>query len=221
MKDWWAWFQDSKYHDWLEEKSRWHHLKTLGSSGLVRTSVLMPAFGYMLLLNDNVHQYLTVKYDGWLLHYLPNVWRIWFLFYGSFFLALATVLYVVFCPREIKQYSSQFEMAETEAKPHLSLNQSTVVQDRTRWVYEHKPRWMMPYFDLNNMSFSDDVNQRADPTGYLAQFCMMHWCILDMWYRKLRFFMFFTYTIGFMLIAIPAVFTFLQVTSIPIKQMFD
>ena len=41
----------------------------------------MPAFGYILLLNENVHQYLTIKYDGWLLHYLPSVWRVWLLFY--------------------------------------------------------------------------------------------------------------------------------------------
>ena len=78
--------------DWLESHSRWNQLKALGSSNLVRASVLMPAFGYMLLLNDQVHQYLTIKYDGWLLKYLPNVWRIWLLFYGSFFLATATIL---------------------------------------------------------------------------------------------------------------------------------
>ena len=73
----------------LEGWSRWNILRSLGNSNLVRASVLMPAFGYMLLLNDNVHQYLTIKYDGWLLHYLPSVWRIWFLFYGSFLLAAA------------------------------------------------------------------------------------------------------------------------------------
>jgi len=33
----------------------------------------MPAFGYMPLLNDNVHQYLTIKYDVWLLRYLNDI----------------------------------------------------------------------------------------------------------------------------------------------------
>jgi hypothetical protein len=75
----------------------------------VRASVLMPAFGYMLLLNDNVHRYLTIKYDGWLLNYLPSIWRIWFLFYGSFFLAAATIVYSYFCPISIKHYRSPYE----------------------------------------------------------------------------------------------------------------
>jgi hypothetical protein len=174
LKKCWVRFGDSKYHDWLEEHSRWSHLKTLGSSNLVRASVLMPAFGYMLLLNENVHQYLTIKYDGWLLEYLPNVWRIWFLFYGSFLLAVATILYTVYCPREIKQYANEFDMAETEAKHHISSKQATVVQGRLKWVWEHMPLWMYPYFDLNNMSFDDVVYDQSDPVGYLAQFCVTH-----------------------------------------------
>jgi hypothetical protein len=57
---------------WLALQSFWIRLKTLGDSNLVKASVLMPAFGYILLLNENIHQYLTIKYDGWLLNYLPS-----------------------------------------------------------------------------------------------------------------------------------------------------
>jgi hypothetical protein len=46
--------------DQLEKLSRWKNLKVLGGSNLVRISVLMPAFGYMLLLNENIQQYLTI-----------------------------------------------------------------------------------------------------------------------------------------------------------------
>jgi len=59
---------------WFERRSRWSKLRVLGQSNLVKLSVLMPAFGYMLLLNENVHQYITIKYDGWLLHHLPSTW---------------------------------------------------------------------------------------------------------------------------------------------------
>jgi hypothetical protein len=55
---------------WLEAQSRWSQLKSLGGSNIVCASVLMPAFGYILLLNEHVHQYLTVKYDGLLLLYV-------------------------------------------------------------------------------------------------------------------------------------------------------
>src|SRR5262245_55147275 len=98
---------------WLAFHSLWHRLKNLGDSNLVKASVLMPAFGYMLLLNEDVHQYLIIKYDGWLLNYLPSTWRIWLLFYGSFFLAIASILYSICCPREIKLYRSAYEMSDT------------------------------------------------------------------------------------------------------------
>jgi hypothetical protein len=56
----------------------------------------MPAFGYILLLNNNVHQYLTLKFDGWLLHYLPSIWRVWLLFYSTFSLAIGSLIFSVF-----------------------------------------------------------------------------------------------------------------------------
>jgi hypothetical protein len=112
-----------KIADWLESHSRWNQLRELGSSNLVRASVLMPAFGYMLLLNVNIHQYLAVKYDGWVLSHLhvPSVWRIWMLFYGSFLLALATIVYSYFCPDEVKRYASAFEMADGGRSIKLTL----------------------------------------------------------------------------------------------------
>ena len=122
--------------NWLEEHSRWHQLKTLGSSNLVRTSVLMPAFGYMLLLNDKIHQYLTIKYDGRLLDYLPSIWRIELLFYGSFLLAIATIVYAVTCPLEIKRYNSEFDMADAEAEHIQNLGRHSILFVETDRLWE-------------------------------------------------------------------------------------
>ena len=103
----------------------------------------MPAFGYILLLNDNVHQYLTVKYDGWLIEHLhlPGVWRIWLLFYGSFLLAAATILYSSFCPDEIKRYPSAFEMADGETEHQYNLGQFKIVQDNLGKLYANLSKW--------------------------------------------------------------------------------
>lgn len=207
--------------DWLESHSRWSQLKALGSSNLVRASVLMPAFGYMLLLNDQVHQYLTIKYDGWILKYLPDVWRIWLLFYGSFFLAAATILYSVFCPREIKDYSSQFEMADTETKHHYNINESSLVQHRARQIYLQMPRWMMSYFDMNGMNHEADVGTFENPEAYLSKFLILQWLIQNMQLRGLRIFLYLLFAIGLLLIAVPAAFTFLQVTWIPLRHLWS
>jgi len=204
--------------EWLEKHSRWRQLKQLGSSNIVRASVLMPAFGYMLLLNENVHQYLTIKYDGWLLNYLPNVWRIWFLFYGSFFVALATILYSIYCPPEVKNYVSAFDMAETEAKHQISLKQAEVVRDRLKWLWDTMPKWMFPYFDLNSINLDGNLYDRADPIAHLANMSLVQWMILDMWHRGLRCVIYTMYAIGLTLVAVPAAFTFLQVTWLAIRR---
>jgi hypothetical protein len=61
---------------WLEKRSRWSRLRGFGESGLVKASVLMAVFGYLLLLNDNVHQFLEVRYGELGLHFLhlPSTW---------------------------------------------------------------------------------------------------------------------------------------------------
>jgi ADP-dependent phosphofructokinase/glucokinase len=46
-------YQNSRLK-WFEEHARWSRLRAMGNSGIVKSSVLMPAFGYLLLLNDNV-----------------------------------------------------------------------------------------------------------------------------------------------------------------------
>jgi len=89
------------------------------SSSHFLASVLMPVFGYLLLLNENVHQYLFIQYDhGWPFNYLPSLWRVWMLFYGSFFLAIGSIIFGWKCPVEIKRYPSQYILVDSE-RPHL------------------------------------------------------------------------------------------------------
>ncbi|MGJ5037926.1 hypothetical protein ACQR13_27755 [Bradyrhizobium sp. HKCCYLRH3059] len=174
----------------------------------------------MLLLNDQVHQYLAVKYDGWLLNYLPNVWRIWLLFYGSFSLAAATILYSAFCPQEVKLYSSAFEMADAEAKHHFNINEASIVQRETRAMYLQMPRWMYSYFDMNNMNHEIDVGTFPNPEAYLSKFLILRWRIQDMQRRGLRILLYVLFSVGLSLIGVPAALTFLQVTSIPLRNLW-
>ena len=181
----------------------------------------MPAFGYMLLLNEQVHQYLTIEYDGWLLNYLPDVWRIWLLFYGSFFLAAATILYSAFCPQEVKRYSGAFEMADVERKHHVNMNQAALIQHEVRKIYLEMPKWMFPYFDMDGMNHEEDVSTFVNPDAYLSKFLFLQWSIQDMRLRELRIFLYLLFAVGLILIAIPTAFTFLQVTWIPMRHLWS
>jgi hypothetical protein len=198
--------------DWLERHARWSMLKGVGSSGLVRASVLMPAFGYMLLLNQNARQFLTIEHDGWLAQHLSNVWRIWFLFYGSFFLAMATVLYSAFCPRAVKHYNSGFVMADEEADHHFNLGRFDTIRNELQAMIDKQTAWEARlYVELGN---SSDLAKLSSTPANVAV-CLLHrWAIANVTRPTLRVVIAVLFAAGLTLITIPACVTFLQVTAL-------
>jgi hypothetical protein len=202
----------------LEGWSRWNILRSLGNSNLVRASVLMPAFGYMLLLNDNVHQYLTIKYDGWLLHYLPSVWRIWFLFYGSFLLAAATIAYSCFCPINIKYYRSSYEMADIQTLHRFRLDQrSRVFLTLESWS-DSMSEWERSLVDLDPFDFSNKPADVEETVRQISNGLVHIWTIQNIKRPRLRIALCITFAFGLFLIAVPAIVTFIQVTGLVVKH---
>jgi hypothetical protein len=195
--------------EWLEVRSRWSELRALGQSPLVRASVLMPAFGYILLLNDNVHQYLTIKYDGWLLQYLPSLWRVWLLFYGTFALAIGSIIFSAFCPTEIKRYSSAFQMASLErdhiAGQHLHSSVEEDLKCRIGALSKWEQSIRRPKLGLQT---GDQVSRDLIHIWNLDNIKRPLW-------RVINWMLFWT---GFILLAVPATFTFFQVTVLLLKH---
>lgn len=204
--------------NWLELHSRWSALRTLGQSNLVKASVLMPAFGYMLLLNDNVHQYLTIKYDGWLLQYLPSVWRVWILFYGSFLLALATLLYGVFCPADVKRYGTPYEKAETETQHVERLGGLQGLAKEYGEVYDalsKREDEIYPYAKMNLGNLNVDEPARLK----IISKCLIHiWLMVNVRKPVLRGTIYALFAAGLSLIALPAIFTFAQVSWLALSH---
>jgi hypothetical protein len=207
--------------DWLESHSRWIQLRSLGESSLVRASVLMPAFGYILLLNDNVHQYLTIKYDGILLRYLPELWRVWLLFYGSFCLAIATVIYALFCPREIKRYSSEFEMADAEATHIIHLGEIPVLRKKLGELAQAMSPWENGIIKLRFPSarLADPSITNIKPDILAPSLLIQLWSLRNIKHPMLRILTVLLFGIGTLLLAIPAALTFLQVTALPLGRL--
>lgn len=200
--------------DWLEEHSRWNELRALGNSNLVKASVLMPAFGYMLLLNDNVHSYLTIKYDGWLLGYLPSIWRIWLLFYGSFFLAAGTLLYAWYCPVPVKRYAFGFAMADAEWEHHLNLNQLEMILGELRLACARMTPLEKTFWP--DLRVGDEDPFWPGMTGKMraSNTLVYIWNVANTSSFKLRVTVFVLLWSGLFLVGLPAVFTFLQVTAL-------
>ena len=214
------------YHThWLETRSRWSKLRELGQSHLVRSSVLMPVFGYLLLLNENVHHYLIIQYDaGWPFNYLPTMWRVWMLFYGSFLLATGSILFAWRCPAEIKQYASPFSLVDAE-RPHLTAHSRTQqVADKLKALYSSMSTWESSIFvlprlkpDLPNLGAGTSPDLQTSDQWGLG---LIHiWTVNDIKCPRLRIITLFLFWAGLVLLAIPAGFTFLQVSLLLAKHV--
>jgi hypothetical protein len=222
LSDWWVGFKNSRvaFSRWLEVHSRWSALRSLGGSNLIKASVLMPAFGYMLLLNDNVHQYITIRYDGWLLNYVPNVWRVWLLFYGSFLLALATLLYSAFCPPDVKRYGSPYEKANAETEHVQRLGGAKGVANEYGEEYDAMSKREDELFPYLKMNLADPPGDLPAQLKRISKYLVQMWLIRNLKKPRLRGSICILFALGLTLIAIPAIFTFLQVSLIAVKRLF-
>ena len=207
---------------WLEARSRWSELRNLGQSNLVKASVLMPVFGYLLLLSEHVHYYL---YDtNWPFGHLPSLWRVWMLFYGSFLLAVGSILFALFCPVEIKRYPSAYYLVDTE-RPHLTAHgQTQQIADKLTVLYDSMSTWQKSIFqrpklrpDLPNLGAGTiPALQTGDQWGL----GLIHiWELKDIKRPFLRIIVFALFCTGLFLLAVPAAFTFLQVTLVLGKHL--
>jgi len=216
----------SKLLAWFEIRSRWSELRDLGQSNLVRASLLMPVFGYLLLLNQHVHDYLTIRYDGdWPFNRLPSIWRVWMLFYGSFLLAIGSMFFAWGCPAENKRYASAFNLVDTE-RDHFAAHygESQKIADRLKLLYGSMSKWESLLFlrprlkpDLPNLGVGTESELQTGDAWGLG---LIHiWEINDLKRPALRIVIYSLFRAGILLLAIPAALTFVQVTIVLAKHL--
>jgi len=178
----------------------------------------MPVFGYLLLLNERVHQYLTIQYDSvWLLNYLPSMWRVWMLYYGSFFLAMGSIFFAWRCPVEVKQYASAFNLVDVERPHRTAQNQTQEIARELKTLYEGMSKWERSIFTLPLLK-PDQPNLGVGTSSDLISsdqwgLGLIHiWTVNDIKRPTLRVMILLLFTVGLALLAVPALFTFVQVT---------
>lgn len=185
----------------------------------------MPAFGYLLLLNEHVYYYLTVQYDaGWLFNHLPSMWRVWLLFYGSFFLAIGSVLFAWWCPTEVKHYASAFMLVDAERAHLTAHNLNHQIAEKLKALYENMSKWERSIFklpmlrpDLPNLGAGTLPELRTSDQWGLG---LIHiWEANDIKRPALRITIFLLFWTGLVFLAVPAGLTFLQVTFLLVKNL--
>jgi hypothetical protein len=97
----------------------WSSLRTIGRSRLARATVFIPIVGYFVIFNEELTKYL---------HLIPrlagtgsatqlddlNLTRIISLYVGLFCLGIASIIFHLFCPRDISDSASEHEFSLKE-----------------------------------------------------------------------------------------------------------
>jgi hypothetical protein len=201
---------------WLDTHSHWTKLRILGNSRLAKVTSVIPIVGSVLLLNYEFLEFITYTniQDG-TGGSLP-FWRIHLLYYGSCFIAVATLIYAIFCPERVKKYEGIVEYTAAELpffsfESHQEYHQGLLKTEYLRLSKGGKRR--NEYLDeLHQVAFYNNKD--------LARMMAAHFSALNVEHPISRMITYICYGIGFFLVSIPTAITFLQVTFFAVQRIF-
>jgi hypothetical protein len=206
--------------DWrqrLNEWSRWDSLRKWGSSPLVRSSLAFAAAGYLLLWNGKFQDFLSIKFDT---HF--TLWRIWMVYYGGICLAVATGLYSAFCPKPVKDHGSAFDLAHSECQYMATMGLGQKYLDDVRKLEEGctpAERALWPP-DRPREDYIKQVRGNVGEATALAAVIVYAWRVHNIKRPRWRLLILALYSLGFVLLGIPALWTFLEVSRSGLHYWF-
>jgi hypothetical protein len=202
----------------LNEWSRWDSLRKLGSSPLVRSSLAFAAAGYLLLWNEKFQEFLILKFDA---HAHSPLWRIWMVYYGGICLAVATGLYSLFCPNPIKDHGTAFDLAHSECQYMATMGLGPKYLEQVKRLEANcgpAERAFWPRDRPRDETFKQ-LRGNLGETEALAALIVYAWRIHNIKHPRLRLVILIIYGVGFGLLTIPAVATFVQLTLFGAREL--
>jgi hypothetical protein len=103
----------------------WRLLRSIGNSRAAKLTVLIPLIGYLILLNDTVVAHLGLFGEA----ADATLMRLLAIYCGLVFVAVASVIFAICCPREVKRYASPEEYVAGD-EPFMSERQIAIMQKR-------------------------------------------------------------------------------------------
>lgn len=89
----------------------WSSLKTAMSSKFARLTFIVPVIGWLLVYNDN---FAKVLEQNWQISIDEGTsWKLYAFYLGLFAIAVSSIVYAVFCPKEVKRFDSEVDFVKT------------------------------------------------------------------------------------------------------------
>lgn len=148
----------------------WSNLHTLGQSRLLALTALVPFVGYLVLFNEQVVDLLLLSPSviaGWfglepgttseLTSKSFTLSRLQLTYFGLVFLGVASFLFTVSCPADVKAHPSVSTFIEHEAPLITNARTSLLVIEVSRKYLRHEPRANGKARLSDTLSYSDDL----------------------------------------------------------------
>jgi hypothetical protein len=192
---------------------RWSVLRPYGNSAAVRLSVLVPVIGYLLILNTYVVDYISKLDPRFSMISEDYPYRLLVFYIATIFLATASLLYSRFCPALVRKYPSPVEFINSDieffwATGHYDFTEAQVRSEYVSLADDDRARNEFGRIDALLQPTGGDTEERR---GRLIELLTIKYHVRDIQKPILRGVCFALYIIGFILLAIPTLWTFLEV----------
>jgi hypothetical protein len=191
----------------LDVKSRWAKLRLLGNSSIARLTIVVPILGYFILFNSNVVEHLRFHTDFCEGRGCDVSWRLYFLYFGCFFVAIGASVYGLFCPTVAKIYpgaSDFFEAEKTYFSAPSNLKYLFDLIEKQRGSPAADP------FQLKTQIIGKHAALNSAHVQALADVMGEYYVLQNISNRGMRIVSFSSYSIGIGLVLVPTLITFFR-----------
>lgn len=92
----------------------WRLLRTIGNSRAAKLTILIPLVGYIVLLNDTVIRNLELSEQIFGVPTGATLTKLLLIYCGLVCVAIASAIFAIWCPLEVKRYASVEEYVAGE-----------------------------------------------------------------------------------------------------------
>lgn len=208
----------------LSERTRWSSLQLFGTSLVVRSTVLVPLVGYLILLNDRIVEWMNIGVP-WLPDLEPRAagWRLFFIFYGGMLVGLGSVIFSWRCPRPAKKYRSVVEYVSSEREFFWPGSHYTYLVARLQHLSRELKTWQKgahEFFNLDReLAMARSQEGREDAKDHLIVLMTLLWHIEDTCQWPWRCVVFALFAVGSVLILVPSIATVVQITLATVRYV--
>lgn len=200
-------FTDYRY---VNNLFTWDSLSRIGQLKVMNLTILIPFIGYMILFNENIVQLLELSKE---VHSftIDNISRLFYFYYGLSSLGIGSLIYQLKCPVLIKEYDSQNIYAKEESAFLTKRRISSITREIRRLRSTLHP---IAEKVIGIASGEDSSQGYKEIEPAKIDLLIIHWREVNRSHKLARFGIFHLYLVGFIILLIPSIEMFINLSRI-------